>query len=439
MPKDSQAIIPWQGPPGVLIPAKIKNPDDIVSFATGLRERDKEKIIEAFSSENFEMATEFVWRRTISRLRSSLASLGMKFIGEMLGREDIDEFSSPASALTDYEIVRLAESLGLISPTAALRLRHAFELLSHFTEGTADDELSSPEAISVIRTCVQYVLAEQNIQVAVDFSRIRERLLSETLSKKDPQIVQLLASPPFFLRTALRVLLASIKNDHGAKLEHSLGNMNSLLPDMWKNLSEVARWSIGTAYAEISAAGNQPAILGLKKVLMKVAGFDYVPENLRSNTYKKAARAVITAHFSFGNFVGEIAPVNQLASLGTTIPAPALADCIQAYLCVFLGNFYGESWSAAPVARKELKKLTPERIQYYFGKVIHTDEVILQKFEYDKPAENFISLTHDLDLGNLIETNSGSYKLIHAAQKKSISLVQSEAKRLLRKLGEAVG
>ena len=158
--------------------------------------------------------------------------------------------------------------------------------------------------------------SEEEISIAIEFTNLRNRLLSESLKSDDLQVNQLINSPLFYLRTVLTILLSSIRKDKGAKLEHALANINLLLPEMWINLGENDKWNIGTAYRDVVAEGNSNAANGLKKALLKVEGFDFVPENLRSTTFKNAARAVIETHFAFNNFYNEPPMVRALATLG---------------------------------------------------------------------------------------------------------------------------
>lgn len=83
------------------------------------------------------------------------------------------------------------------------------------------------------------------------------------------------------------------------------------------------KYPIGFAYAEVVNDGNEKVSSVLKSLLLKVKGFDYVPENLRSNTFINAAKNVISVHYSTNNFYNEPASIRNLASLGTIIPTPA--------------------------------------------------------------------------------------------------------------------
>lgn len=369
----------WKGSDGELIPSNKTEANEIVPYAIGLTKKQQIQIVSAFEIEAYDMAAEFAWKKAMTKLKETISSLGMKFIGELLNRNDIDEYSTIDSSLTDYSTIILAEQLAVISSTAALKLRHANELIAHYFSSNSSEELDKLSAMQIVKSSIQYVLSEEDISIAIEFSNFRNRLLSETLVISDPQVEQLINSPVFYLRTVITILTSAIKNEHGAKLENSLSNLNLILPHIWGNLSENDRWNIGTTYRDVTAAGNTIASGGVKNALLKVKGFDYVPENLRSVTFQKAAKVVIETHFAYNNFYNEPAAVKKLSNLGNTIPRPALLNCIQAYLTVFLGNYYGVSIEAARLAEEKLIEIPYERWKYYFERGIQSDEIILQK------------------------------------------------------------
>lgn len=369
----------WQGPNGIELPSTLKEASEVVPYANYLTAKQKHQIIAAFQIEAFDMAAEYAWKKAMVKLKETIATLGMKFVGEMIGRDDFDETTSIDTEITDHTAIQIAEQLGVVGATAALRLRQSNELITHYFSKNAEEQLDYATAFSIVKSSVQYVLGEHDISIALEFSKFRDRLLNETLKLSDPQLDQLINSPLFYLRTVITILLSSARNDIGAKLEHSLANLNLIVPNVWDNLSESDKWNIGTAYRDVTASGNTIAASGIKNALLKVNGFDYVPENLRSVTFIKTAKQVIETHYSFNNFYNEPAIVSKLSNLGSTIPSPALIECFQAYLAVYLGNSYGISVAAAPIAERELSNITKDRWQYYFEKVIHNDEVVLSK------------------------------------------------------------
>lgn len=424
-------IVPWVGPAGVSIPPAAKAAPEIVPFANGLREGERRRVVDALEQGFFDMGAEFVWRRAMGRLRQTVSALGMDFVGEMLGRRDLSPASNPEAVLTDVDTIRLAEQLGVIGSTGAMKLRHAFEVLSHYAQPNIEEELPFPEALVILRTCVQFALGEKDIQVAVDFSKFRDSLVTKTLNANAPELEQLAGAPPFFLSTATRALLAAIKTEKAARLQHSLNNLNTLLPTIWAGLPEQDRWSVGSAYADAVTSGRGDVIAEMKRALLKVSGFDYVPESLRSNTYIKAAQAVIEAHYGFGNFEGEIKPTQYLAGLGTVIPKPAVPETIRALLLVVLGNRYGHSWAAATYARPQLKSIPPTVWDYYLSKVLPGDDDVLDTLVADLPAQEFATLVKELQLPKEIETLPKLVRqVIQAAMKGKPAEISEGAQKL---------
>ena len=105
MPKNN-ALIPWQSAQPTVIPKGVAQPAVIVSdYAITLRPADKRAIVNALEREDYGMAAGHLWRRSISKLRAKLAAMGMRFLGEMLNREDITESSSPETVLTDHDTI----------------------------------------------------------------------------------------------------------------------------------------------------------------------------------------------------------------------------------------------------------------------------------------------------------------------------------------------
>jgi hypothetical protein len=83
----------WQGPDGIEIPASISEPNEILAYANDayLTSVQQNKIINAFKGGAYDMAAEYAWKRAMVKLKDTLATLGMGFIGEMLNRTDIEK------------------------------------------------------------------------------------------------------------------------------------------------------------------------------------------------------------------------------------------------------------------------------------------------------------------------------------------------------------
>lgn len=428
-------IVLWQPESGELIPASAKTPSEISSYAAQLSVRDKKQIVAAFESGHFEMGINYLWGKTVTALKKELSAVGVGLLGEMLGKADVDEDDDVEDIITTKESIILAEELGIVSATDALRLKHTYELITHFSrleiEESDFEEIDESEAISSLKSCIKSVLGRPKVEVAKKFVEFREALEGDTLSEADPRVDMLRSSPYFFHKLTVSVLMNAAKKNTGANLEHALANINVLIPAIWLKLRESEKWQVGHAYAEAFADGKTTSVGGLKSALLKVKGFDYVPENLRSDTFIKAAEAIFKAHDGLNNFYNEPAPVKNLAKLGSTIPTPALPACISALLCVTLGNSYGVSWSAESEARVILKSLSADRWSYYLNNVLPSDTRILDKLGSSKPLAQWLQLVDEYELSSLEIKNPTVSSLIKASSDKKEARIKSATKKLL--------
>ena len=286
-----------------------------------------------------------------------------------------------------------------------IRLKHALELVSHFTrleqEAAESDEMAEEEALMLLKTCISSILSKPTFETAIRFADFRKALGKRTLKDDDGDVVAIVDSPYFFIRTTLSILLSLVKGAKGATQEHAVGNVSTLVPILWPKLREPEKWQIGQAYAEVNADGNREASAGLKRALLKVQGFDFVPESLRSNTFTETAARVLAAHFGFNNFYKEQEPMAILASLGTAIPRPAFAKCMEATLAVWLGNPWGYSYAAVSLSLKIFESLRSEQWEYYFNECLRRDRTILDKMHDDRPMGRWIDLARQFAFDEL--------------------------------------
>lgn len=433
---DSQTSIqPW-GPSGAIAIPTSSTPTEIVEFAKPqLSKRDMKSIVQAFENESYEMAATFVWTKASIVLKRQVASLGMDFVGEMLGRPDLDEDSDPATSLADNEAISLAEDLGIITGTQGLRLKHALELVVHFTRleqpDAEEERMEVEEATMLLKTCIASILGKPSFEAAVRFADFRRALADRTLKSSDTDVLAILGSPYFFIRTTLSVLLSLVKSGKGAALEHAVGNLTLLLPMLWPKLREPEKWQVGQAYAEVNSEGNRVASAGLKNALLKVHGFDFVPESLRSHTFTEAAARVLATHFAFNNFVNEELPMAALANLGTAIPRPAFGKCMEATLAVWLGNRWGYSFAAQPSATRVLNMLRTEQWEYYLNECLRRDRTILDMLASDdKPTARWMELSNKYGFNKLDLRDVPIRRLVQSSAARDLGRVKQYADQL---------
>lgn len=429
----------WKASTALVVGDNVSDVPTIVSAAKQLRLKEQQQIVANMEAEHYEVAATYLWHKTMALLKRKIATLGNEFIAELLQRPDIDEHSEIQTSISDAEAITLASELGMITATQALRLVHSQEVIAHFASVDADDRmddaegLTREEALLCLRVCVQGVLGQERVAVAEDFAAFRRKLEGETFTETSPEIVRLRQSPYFFVRTAISILLAVLKSGKGAQIEHASRNTGLIVPLFWDELKQPEKWQIGQAYASEFSEGKKDSIKALHSVLLRVRGFDFVPENLRSNTFTKVANSVIAAHQGIDNFYNEPGPMRELASLGTSIPGPALAGCITATLCVKLGNSYGASWAAQSSADQILSGISVDRWKYYIEGRLEYEPIILSKLaRRGEPLDRWITLIKDLQLDPNEFTNKNIRQLIVATNAGKPERVQTIADAMLR-------
>lgn len=440
MSEVSSSITIWNPSDVIVIPTNVASPKDLVEYGHAmLSERDRQSIVTGFGAQGYEMVSTFIWTKAAAAMKKQVAALGMDFVGEMLGRPDLDHNSDPTIAIGDHEVVGLAEDLGMITATQALRLKHSLQLVTHFASlqeaGAATEAMEREEAVSLLRTCITSILGKPQSDAALEFAKFRSRLGAVTLQADDPDVTKIINSPYFFVRTTLSVLLSMVKEAEGAALEHSVGNTIVLLPLLWKRLGSIEKWQVGQAYAQLNAAGNLSASAGMKRALVEVKGFDYVPESLRSSAFTEAAAKVLAAHFAMNNFYNEAVPMRTLANLGSTIPMPAFAKCMEATIAVRLGNRWGEAFAAQPHAKQVLDLLRSTQWEYYFNECLARDRTLLDKLvEETNPINKWMEIVRTYVPPNFRSTNADVGALLTASRSDSAA-VREKAKQLRSNLG----
>ena len=384
------------------------------SDITNITEKQMEQVVNAYNAKAYDMAGEYVWKKAMTRLKEAILSLGVDFISEIL-QENSNMNIDVYSALTDYRSINLAEHLGMLPHSGALELRQGLESLQYYFSSQAAKEgayIDNLKVLSIIKTCVIYILSKPNIDVSIAFGDLRKLLLTQDIRESDIQVSQLKRASLFFIRTVCTVLISAVRNPQNVYFEHAVNNFKIVIPLLWEKLPDEDRKKVGFLYRDVVSDGNNKAAMSIKNALSKNGGFDYVPENLRSQSFIAAANAVIDAHYEYDNFYKEPRYVNELASLGSFIPDPAISQCMKAYILVCVGNYYGVSYVAAEKASKELESITKDKWKTFLDKCLPYDYELISALSSssEKPINNFLDLLRNLGMNKLsLETSEGRY------------------------------
>lgn len=401
----------WQSNSGVQVP-RVKDVSDILPFNQKLFPKEVDHIQKAFDNDLFDMALEYTWTRTFNVIKETVLNFGDEFVLDMLGKTE----KSSVDTISQIEFIRLAADLGIINEIAKIRFLHLIELIEYFSSrNIAQEELGYMDALANIQVCVQYVLAYDDEGFVISFNDFRNKLKLTTLG--DLEIEQVKISPYFYKKTTIRTLLNLLNETKGAEADKIFDNMAKIIPELWDDLLSDDRYPIGFAYAEAINEGNVFKSGALKTVLLKVKGFDYVPENLRSLSFIDVANKLIEIHYGFNNFYKEHAHAKLLNELGTVIPGPAISICVRASLLCIIGNRYGRADNAQSELEKVLDKLSQDKWKSYFNMTFIGDEDVLYKLQTgnEKMIDNFSKVVQKYNLNELVLVNAQVNKLLDCA------------------------
>lgn len=403
------------------------NVDLILSHNLCLSSREIDNIQKALDSGLGGMAAEYIWNRTIATLKSYIMQFGSDFVAEMLDRSDF----ITSENISNHEVIQLSHNLGLISKAAYIELNQLDELFIYYWSDDSDgdkSEFPATRVLDAIRACVTYVL-QFGKSSFVSFNSYRDSFKTERFSSEDGLITELSYSTYFYKKTTVRTLLNLARTvEQGAEQETVLANLVTVITAIWDGLQSEDKYTIGRAYTQANADGKKPLIKALKLLLMQVKGFDYVPENLRSNSYIDVAKKLLTVHYSMNNYYNEPIVAKELMQMGSSIPSPALGACLTSVIACKLGNAYGISWAAQTYLDNILDGITQDRWSYYLNQVLPNNADILAKISCtDERYERWEALVVKYQLDKVTFTNANTAYLLDPANRAKPIKVQKKA------------
>lgn len=420
----------WSTPDGLQIP-KSASSEQILHLGRQLKPMEIQPIVMLYQQEYYEGASNLIWTKGMHVLRERVLSLGLDFVGEMVGIDDKNYIRE----LPSFEVINLASELGFINKTGKMRLSQANELVQHYFSNKINEEMPKNEIDSVIRYAIQYILGYDESNLKVEFADFRNRLKVCDISREQEMISMLKDSPYFYKKTTIRTLINLMEQTNGAEYETVVANMNEIIVNIWEGLMADEKYFIGMKYSGYSNTGEERYIKPLKSVLLKVHGFDYVPENLRSTAFIQAAKKLKIVHNSFDNFYNEPDAVSKLERLGTKIPKPAISESITATLMVRLGNRYGVSYGAIEKCEKILDKLSMDDWKFYLEYCMPTAEDVLYKLtNCDDIRNRWINIVNKYSLEEISISNKSIRNIIVSADKEDIIGIKNNASDLINKL-----
>ena len=408
---------------------------DCTCTSIQLNEMEQKTIAFSYNNGMHLMAAELIWRRTIAVLRDRLSVFGEEFIGDMLGY-DRPVYSDD---LTEIEAISLNYDVGFIRANEKMELIHNSEQIKEYTsrqyQMVENITMSKHDALALIDHCIEYVLSDMTESTLLEFNNIRNRLKTELMSDTSEFINGLKSSQYFAKRTILRSLMNLARMENDSEKSVLYHNMDVIIPIIWESLSEADKYSFGTTYAEISNSEKKEYIKVVRKILYTVHGFDYVPENLKSNTFIATAKNLINIHNGYNNYYNEPLAAKLLSSMGTIIPDPAVFECINAVLICITGNRYGISVGAQSYLQKTLDGMTTNKWELYLKDLHMNSELMYQLgFVGGNVVSNWCDVVNVRKLNKITTSNDWTNRFLKASAEMDIDEVKKQAKKQYRNL-----
>ena len=427
---DSNKNTLWNANTGIAI-SKDADTFTMLSANVMLPEKTIKALKRNYTENDYESVSEIIWDKALGILRERILSMGVELVGEMVGLDN----EAYVRELPAFEVINLATELGFIDATGKMRLTQANELVLHYRDNKVNEEMAKNEIETIIRACVQYILAYDDTSTSYEFSDFRNSLKREVFSSSRLEVLK--PMPYFYKKTTIRTLINLINTTEGAEYEVVATNFVSVIEAIWESLSSDDRYMIGINYSQYVNEGDSIRTGTYKYALERVRGFDYVPENLRSLSFIYAAKYLKKIHYGFNNFYNEPEAVKRLERLGTQIPRPAIKECVSACLICLSGNVYGCSDGAIDTLKKILNKLDKNAWLYYLDDCFAYDEDFLINISNaDNRTQRWCQLVKEYELEKLNVKDGKMQEMLVKAYKQDKENTKAYVISLLKKINK---
>ncbi len=325
------------------------------------------KMIAAAAVGLFDAALNYLWNETVGELRRRVAGYDLAYFFDVAVQspERRKHLSSvdDLTKLDDQDMLRAAREIGLLSDVGHRQLDHVRYMRNYASAAHPNQvELTGLELASWLETCIREVITLPLDTVTAETGRLLRNLRIEQL---DP--AGLGSTTAFFddlpadRADALAAGLFGLYTDP-KRSPLVADNVRIVWPELWPYISEEARFGFGTRVGRFQANADLAQAAAARELLDLVDdGPAYLPDVVRAAEIDTALDALLYAHRGWNNFYNEPTPARQLQALVGDLgklPQGVEPKYIRTLIEVFLGNGLGIAWSADPIYRTLLKRMS---------------------------------------------------------------------------------
>jgi hypothetical protein len=297
-----------------------------------------------------------LWNACVHNLRRRIEAYGvdlfLSVIKDEPGRKKYDPNGDSLperwSGVEDLVMISGASRLGLLSKKAGKILETINWMRNHASAAHATEdrvEMADVAAFAIVlqKNLFEIPLPDPGHSVASIFDPVKQTYLAEP--ELDLLRDQIRSLRPQDLRTCFGFLLDLLAKG----VNPGVDNARALMAEAWQHAPDDLRKVAGSRFHALTVApqtddsADKGARLRFLEQLVARGGIKYIPDAVRAQLFRDAARRLAKAKDAGYGWADEAVAAEALAELGTSVPAIAFEEVYQEILAVWCGNHWGRS------------------------------------------------------------------------------------------------
>lgn len=361
------------------------------------------KFISSVAIGRFDSALNDLWNEVVNQLRKSVVLYGIDiFFDTAVPNKDRDDYSKEEdlSSIKDRTLLDVCLKLEILSDIVYKKLVYILDMRnniggSHPNNGT----INAYELLGWLQVSVQEVISVKPSEGAIKVKKFVSNLKKQTseFSETDVQVIKLsLSRLSTVLSGNLLKTLFGMYTDPKISNEVKI-NIIKFAPTIWNLATNQVKYDLGAKLETFSINLETERDSFGQQFFASVGGNKYKTPTRRSLEISNISADLLTAHFSWDNYMGETPKARQLMSYiddSSNIPIERQEDLIKTLLICRIGKevnyLHGVSDGGRPYYNKFFKLLNSDQIRIML-KLIQ-DQDILINLSTTIRRENFLEI-----------------------------------------------
>lgn len=356
------------------------------------------KMIIAGSVGLFDAALNYLWDETVLELRKRVVNFDLQYFYEVAEKSDKrrqdlkDEDDLPK--LDDQKLLNGCREVGLISDIGfqeldLIRYMRNWASAAHPNQA----QLDGLQLAHWLGACIKHAITLPYDQITAQVQKLLVKVKEKRLD--DGAVKEI---------TAFFVNLPPVQADPLASgffgrytdlttTPETLDNIRRLWPDLWKQVSDEARYNFGIRLGRFRANGDQEQAVLARQLIDLVNGATYLPSEERAWEIDAALDELIDAHNNWNNFYTEPPIARRLQELvgqHGDVPEGLSRKYVLGVIEVFLTNGNGVARDGDPIYQDLITRFNPNQASLALRSF--TDTVIASKLQWPIPQEKWAEL-----------------------------------------------